>query len=216
MQRHFDTFVFDLDGTLLDTLPDLVALTNRALADSGFPERTEEEILSFVGNGVRALMDQAVPLGTEPAAAEEAMQLWRELYPACGIELTVAYEGIPELLAELKARGKKLAVLSNKFDKGVQDLIPVFFPDTFDAIHGESNDIPRKPDPTGLLRTIEELGADPETTAYVGDSGSDMLTAHRAGVFALGVAWGYRPEDDVRQSGAAAVVHKPSEILAFA
>ncbi|WP_139651437.1 HAD family hydrolase [Raoultibacter phocaeensis] len=216
MQRRFDTFIFDLDGTLLDTLPDLVALTNRALADSGFPARTEDEILSFVGNGVRALMDQAVPLGTEPAAAEAAMQLWRELYPACGIELTVAYDGIAELLAELKARGKKLAVLSNKFDQGVRDLIPLFFPDTFDVVHGECKDIPRKPDPAGLLHTIEELGANPETTAYVGDSGSDMLTGHRAGVFAIGVSWGYRSVDELQQNGALAIVHEPAEILAFA
>lgn len=216
MQRCFDTFIFDLDGTLLNTLPDLVALTNRVLSDSGFPKRTEGEILSFVGNGVRALMDRAVPEGTDPSQVDEAMNLWRELYSECGIQLTAPYDGVPELLAALKSRGKKLGVVSNKFDRGVQELIPLFFPDVFDAIHGESKEVPRKPDPTGLLRTINELGADPQTTVYVGDSGSDMATAHNAGVFALGVSWGYRSESDLRAAHAAAIVHEPRAILAYA
>ena len=215
MERRFDTFIFDLDGTLLDTLPDLVSLTNRALRDAGFPERTEEEILSFVGNGVRALMYQAVPEGTDPARAEAAMERWRELYPECGIELTKPYEGMVEVLSQVKVQGKKLAVLSNKFDGGVQEFIPAFFSDTFDAVHGESADIPRKPDPTGLLFTMDEIGANPETTAYVGDSGSDMQTARNAGVFALGVSWGYRPEEELREEGADAIVRDPSGILGF-
>lgn len=216
MPHQFETFIFDLDGTLLDTLPDLVVLTNRALRDSGFPERTEEEILSFVGNGVRALMEQAVPEGTDPALAQGAMNLWRELYPQCGTSLTLAYKGIPELLAELKARGKKLGVLSNKFDRGVHELVSLFFPDTFGTAHGESENIPRKPNPAGLLRSMDELGADPRTTAYVGDSGSDMIAAHNAGVFALGVAWGYRPECDLTDAHADAIVHEPLELLTFA
>lgn len=216
MDCHCDTFVFDLDGTLLDTLPDLVALTNRALRDAGFPERTEREILSYVGNGVRALMYQAVPEGTDSAQAEAAMDRWRELYPEYGTTLTKPYDGMVEVLASLKEQGKKLAVLSNKFDGGVQELMPVFFPDVFDAAHGESASIPRKPDPTGLLLTLKQIDADPETTAYVGDSGGDMKTAHNAGVFAIGVSWGYRPEGELREMGADAIVHHPAELLDFA
>ena len=216
MERRFETFVFDLDGTLLDTLPDLVVLTNETLHKMGFPARTEQEILSFVGNGVRALMYQAVPEGTDPAKAEEAMDVWRNLYPEHGVALTKPYAGMPEALKSLKAQGKKLAVLSNKFDGGVQELIPVLFPGMFDVAHGESADIPRKPDPTGLLRTIEELGADLATTVYVGDSGGDMKTAHNAGVFALGVSWGYRPEEELREAGCDALIHHPAELLAFA
>ena len=120
-----------------------------------------------------------------------------------------------EVLSQLKVQGKKLAVLSNKFDGGVQELIPAFFSDTFDAVHGESAHIPRKPDPTGLLFTMDEIGADPETTAYVGDSGSDMQTARNAGVFALGVSWGYRPEEELLEEGADAIVRDPSGILGF-
>ncbi len=216
MDCHCDTFVFDLDGTLLDTLPDLVALTNRALRDAGFPERTEQEILSYVGNGVRALMYQAVPEGTDSAQAEAAMDRWRELYPEYGTTLTKPYDGMVEVLASLKEQGKKLAVLSNKFDGGVQELMPVFFPDVFDAAHGESASIPRKPDPTGLLFTLKQIDADPETTAYVGDSGGDMKTAHSAGVLAIGVSWGYRSEGELREMGADAIVHHPAELLDFA
>lgn len=216
MQRSFDTFIFDLDGTLLNTLPDLVALTNRVLGDSRFPKRTEGEILSFVGGGIRVLMDQAVPEGTDPSQVDKAMDLWRELYSEFGTQLTAPYEGVPELLAALKSRGKKLGVLSNKFDRGVQELIPLFFPGVFDAIHGESKEVPRKPDPTGLLLTINELSADPQTTVYVGDSGGDMVTAHNAEVFALGVSWGYRSESDLRAARASAIVHEPHAILAYA
>lgn len=186
------------------------------MRDAGFPERTEQEILSYVGNGVRALMYQAVPEGTDSAQAEAAMDRWRELYPEYGTTLTKPYDGMVEVLASLKEQGKKLAVLSNKFDGGVQELMPVFFPDVFDAAHGESASIPRKPDPTGLLLTLKQIDADPETTAYVGDSGGDMKTAHNAGVFAIGVSWGYRPEGELREMGADAIVHHPAELLDFA
>lgn len=213
--RTFDAFVFDLDGTLLDTLPDLVALTNRSLAKAGLPVRTEGEILSFVGNGLRALMECAVPDGSDAQVVDAVMQNWKDDYAEFGIALTVPYDGVVEALSALKARGAKLAVLSNKFDDGVQEIIPVHFPGVFDAMHGESARFPRKPDPTGLLRTIEEIGACRENVAYVGDSGSDMRVAHGAGVFAIGVTWGYRSESELRDQGADAIVATPGELLAF-
>lgn len=213
---QFDAFVFDLDGTLLNTLPDLVALTNRSLAKAGLPERTEGEILSFVGNGLRSLMERAVPGGSSPRVVDAVMQNWKDDYAEFGIALTVPYDGMRETLAALKARGKKLAVLSNKFDGGVQEIIPIHFPGMFDAMHGEGPLFPRKPDPTGLLSTIAELGASPETTAYVGDSGSDMRVACAAGTFAVGVTWGYRPEAELRAQGADAIITAPEDLLAFA
>lgn len=211
----FETFVFDLDGTLLDTLPDLVVLTNRALRESGFPERTEEEILSFVGFGLRSLMSQAVPQDAGKEAADAAMQLWRDLYPAYGADLTRPYPGMVDIIAQLKQQGKKLAVLSNKFDGGVQDIIPIYFPGMFDAMHGECDAFPRKPDPTGLLKTIAEIGGTPETALYVGDSGGDMDVAHNANIASLGVTWGYRPEEELRDHKAHAIIHKPEDILLF-
>ena len=212
----FDAFVFDLDGTLLNTLPDLVALTNRSLAKAGFPTRTEPEILSFVGNGLRALMECAVPEGASAHDVDAVMQNWKDDYAEFGIALTAPYEGMCETLVALKERGKKLAVLSNKFDGGVQEIIPIHFPGIFDAMHGEGPLFPRKPDPTGLLRTAEELGVKPEAAAYVGDSGSDMRVARSAGMFAIGVTWGYRAERELREQGADAVVAAPEELLAFA
>ena len=212
----FDAFVFDLDGTLLDTLPDLVVLTNAVLREGGFPERSTAEILSFVGNGVKALMYQAVPADADEDAVEAAMDRWKELYPQYGYLLTKPYEGIPETLSELRRQGKKLAVLSNKFDAGVKDVIGTFLPDTFELAYGERADIPRKPNPSGLLRTIEELGSVPERTAYVGDSTGDVAVACNAGVFAVAVSWGYHDEARLREAQADLLIDEPRALLALA
>ena len=213
---RFDTFVFDLDGTLLDTLPDLVVLTNAVLRECGFPERTSAEILSYVGNGVKALMYQAVPQDADEEAVEAAMSRWKELYPQYGYRLTKAYAGIPETVAELKRRGARLGVLSNKFDQGVHDVIDAYLPGMFHVKHGECADIPRKPDPTGLLRSIAELGSTPDRTAYVGDSPGDVAVSRNAGTFAIGVAWGYHHADDLRAAGADVVLEDARELLRFA
>ena len=214
----FDTFVFDLDGTLLDTLPDLVVITNRALAREGYPPRTREEIHRFVGNGLMALMYQAVPEGTPPGAAERAMERWKELFPTYANDLTVAYPKVQEMLDDLRKRGCKLGVLSNKFDEGVQQVMNQKLPDIFEVIHGECAEIPRKPDPTGLLRTIRELGSAPERAVYVGDSPGDVRTARNAGVYAVAVTWGYHDEADFAAEGAAPdlMARSPLDLLALA
>lgn len=212
----FDTFIFDLDGTLLDTLPDLVELTNAALNEQGFPSRTTNEIHSFVGNGARALMYQAVPADATTEQAEAAMRRWMELYPVIGNKLTEPYPHIEEALAELVARGINLGVLSNKFDQGVHDVIDAYLPGMFHVKHGECADIPRKPDPTGLLRSIAELGSTPDRTAYVGDSPGDVAVSRNAGTFAIGVAWGYHHADDLRAAGADVVLEDARELLRFA
>lgn len=210
---RFDTFVFDLDGTLLDTLPDLVVLTNAVLRECGFPERTSAEVLSYVGNGVKALMYQAVPQDADEEAVEAAMRRWKELYPQYGYRLTKAYEGIPETVAELERRGARLGVLSNKFDAGVQEVVGAYLPGLFAVAHGESADIPRKPDPTGLLRTIEELGSVPERTVYVGDSTGDVAVARNAGTYAVGVTWGYHEAERLRAAAADLVIDDPRALL---
>lgn len=210
---RFDTFVFDLDGTLLDTLPDLVVLTNAVLRECGFPERTSAEVLSYVGNGVKALMYQAVPQDADEEAVEAAMRRWKELYPQYGYRLTKAYEGIPETVAELKRRGARLGVLSNKFDAGVQEVVGAYLPGLFAVAHGESADIPRKPDPTGLLRTIEELGSAPERTVYVGDSTGDVAVARNAGTYAVGVTWGYHEAERLHAAAADLVIDDPRALL---
>ena len=210
---RFDTLVFDLDGTLLDTFPDLVVLTNAALGEFGFPPRTTDEIHSFVGNGARALMYQAVPASTSPEQAEAVMQRWKDLYPQIGNKLTSPYPHMIETLAELKHRGVRLGVLSNKFDQGVHDVIDQHMPDLFKVMYGECDQIPRKPDPTGLLRTISELGSTPDRTIYVGDSPGDIKVSRNAGTFAMGVAWGYHDAAHLQEAGADIVIEDARDLL---
>lgn len=218
MDRNFDTFIFDLDGTLLDTLPDLVVLTNAALRTEGYPERTEAEILSFVGNGVKALMLQAVPEGISEEAAERAVGRWKDLFPVLDNNLTKPYEGVPETLDELRLRGCKLGVLSNKFDAGVREVMGKHMPGVFEVMHGECAEIPRKPDPTGLLRTIAELESTPERTVYVGDSPGDVRVARNAGAFAVAVAWGYHAVGDFHAEDADPdlLITAPEQLLSIA
>lgn len=211
----FDTFVFDLDGTLLDTLPDLVEVTNTTLREFGYPTHSTEEIHSFIGNGAPTLIRQAVPQDIPEEQAARVLARWKELYPQIGTRLTTIYPNLDEAVDVLKRRGAKLAVLSNKYEGGVKDVIPQFLPGLFDVMHGECEGIPRKPDPTGLLRTIRELGSTPERTAYVGDSPTDTAVARNAGTFAIGVAWGYHTGDELRAAGADAVLDNPLELLQF-
>ena len=214
MQR--DCFIFDLDGTVLDTLPDLVVLTNTVLDEFGFPTHTTSEILSYVGNGACALMYQAVPADTPRELTEQALARWKQLYPELGHAQTRPYEGIVSMLEDLRAQGIALGVLSNKFDAAVKEVIEHHFPGMFEAVHGECEGFPRKPDPTGLLATINELGSCPHRCAYVGDSPGDMIVAHNAGAFALAVDWGYRSVADMQEAGFDALVSHPAQIVEIA
>lgn len=213
--RVFDTFVFDLDGTLLDTLPDLVELTNATLRACGYPERTHDEILSFVGSGVKALIRLAVPAEASDEAVEEASRRWKQLYPEYGYKLTRVYPGIEQVLKSLKERGIKLAVLSNKFDGAAKEVIEAFLPGWFDSVHGESPDFPRKPDPTGLNRLLGELGSSADRCVFVGDSSNDTRVARAAGAYAVGVTWGYNDTAVLRDNGADLIIDYPDELLSL-
>lgn len=208
-----DTFVFDLDGTLLDTLPDLVELTNATLRECGFPQHTKEEIQSYVGSGVKALIRLAVPASAGEDAVERAADLWKELYPQYGYRLTQPYPGIEDALRELKESGVKLAVLSNKYDGATREVIARFFPGVFDSVHGESPDFPRKPDPTGLRKVLSELGSCASRCAFVGDSSNDMGVARAVDALAVGVSWGYNPVSTLFETGADLVIHDPCELV---
>lgn len=207
------TFIFDLDGTLLHTLPDLVEITNTALEHFDYPTHTTPEILSYVGNGVRALMLQAVPKGTSQEDAETALAYWKEIHEQMVGKLTAPFPMAIEVCEKLKGHGCKLAVLSNKFDRGTQHIINDKMPGLFDVVHGECPDFPRKPDPTGLLKTMEELGAKPESTAYIGDSPGDIETALKAGVLAVGLNWGYHGPDELIESGAQFMLEGMEDLL---
>ena len=198
--------LFDLDGTLLDTLADLHDSTNHVLRSLGYPERTLDEVRRFVGNGARRLLDQAVPEGVDAQAAFDAFQNW---YPKhCQIK-TRAYEGIPEALEILKKK-YPIAIVSNKPDKAVKVLCADYFPGIY-AI-GESTECHRKPAPDMVFKAMKELGV--EKCVYVGDSEVDVLTAKNANVPCLSVLWGFRDRADMEEVGGTHFCEKTSDLVA--
>lgn len=232
----FETVVFDLDGTLLDTLDDLHLSTNAALAAHDMPARTLEEVRRFVGNGIALLIHRAVPEGT-PADVEAAVLAdFRRHYGAHCEDHTGPYPGIPELLAHLRAAGVRIAVVSNKADFAVQELVARQFPDTFDAVLGECEErgIRKKPAPDMVEAALEQMGVaagtpgqgDPSpagqdapagpaargSLAYVGDSEVDVATAANVGCACVGCAWGFRGRESLLASGATVIVDTPAEL----
>jgi HAD hydrolase, family IA, variant 1 len=211
--KEFDTYIFDLDGTLLSTLNDLAASTNYALRWARMPERTIEEIRMFVGNGVKLLMERAIPNGINNPKFEETYAKFREHYLEHNLDTTSPYDGVPELLCELKRRGKKLAIVSNKFYAATQDLAKHFFPDTIKVAIGERETIRKKPAPDTVLEALRQLGASKEGAVYIGDSDVDIMTAKNCGLPCISVLWGFRDKDFLIQHGGTEFVNKPSEIL---
>ncbi len=211
---RFDTAIFDLDGTLLDTLQDLADSTNYALAVNHMPTRTVDEVRRFVGNGVALLMARAVPEGTPPEAEAKALADFRAHYINNMEHKTAPYPGIPELLGALSAAGFHLAVVSNKFDGAVKGLCHNFFPDTIPVAIGESPSVAKKPAPDTVLRAMAELGCDPARAVYIGDSDVDILTAQNAGLPCISVSWGFRDTAFLEAHGAQRIVDTPEQLLA--
>ena len=211
--KEFDTYIFDLDGTLLSTLEDLATSTNYALRWAGMPERTVEEIRMFVGNGVKLLMERAIPDGVKNPKFEETYAKFREHYMEHNLDTTSPYKGIPELLRELKRRGKNLAIVSNKFYAATQDLARHFFPDTIEVAIGERENICKKPAPDTVVEALRQLGVSKEGAVYIGDSDVDVMTAKNCGLPCISVLWGFRDKDFLTAHGATMFVEKPEEIL---
>lgn len=207
------TIIFDLDGTLLDTLGDLGDAVNAALQEKGYPMRTDDEIRNFVGNGVATLMRRAVPEGTAQDTVETCLARFRAHYDKHMMNRTAPYAGIPALLQELKAKGIVMGVLSNKYDPAAKALTAHYFPGDITQTFGERTGVARKPDPAAVLEMLQILGAERETTLYVGDSDVDMQTAGNARLFAVGVTWGFRSREALEAAGADALVDHPSDIL---
>ena len=205
--------IFDLDGTLLNTLGDLRAATNHALNVRGLAPRSMDEIRRFVGNGIRLLICRAMPEGTPDAEIDAALDDFKAYYAAHIHDRTAPYDGIPQLLIALRKRGVKVAVLSNKIDSASQELIGYFFPGKTDVVFGEHVGVPRKPDPTSCRMVMQQLGVQPEQVLYVGDSGTDMQTAKNAGLYAVGVTWGFRSREVLTENGADVLVDHPEQIL---
>jgi phosphoglycolate phosphatase len=213
----YSTFVFDLDGTLLDTLGDLAAAVNYALRSHDMPEHSIDEVRHFVGNGVRKLMQRAVPDGEEHPLFEDALNTFRQYYLEHSLDTTRPYGGIPEMLRELRLRGCRTAVVSNKFDAATKELCRHFFPDSIEVAIGEheAEGIRRKPAPDTVEEALRQLGVTKDNAVYVGDSDVDILTARNAGLPCISVLWGFRDRDFLLSHGATTLVGSPKEIIAL-
>jgi len=209
--------IFDLDGTLLNTIADLGAAANHALAVHGFTQHPVPAYNMMVGNGVRRLIERALPSECRDSdTVDRLLADFRAYYDEHLCDSTVPYEGIPSLLAELNARGVAVAVASNKYESAVRRLIARFFPDvTFAAVCGQVEGVPVKPDPSIVFRILSEHPAPKAGTLYVGDSAVDIETARRACVDSVGVAWGFRPVRELTGAYADHIATDPADILAL-
>ena len=207
-----NTVIFDLDGTLLDTLEDLWTAVNHALSVCNMPERSLDEVRRFVGNGIKMLMIRAVPGGEENPDFDKAFEAFKQYYGVHCNDTTKPYDGIPELLQELKKEGYAVAIVSNKIDSAVKDLNERYFPQVKVAI-GDRENLRRKPEPDSVFLALKELGRTQGEAVYVGDSGVDLQTARNAGLPCISVLWGFRDRAFLKEHGASIFVDKPTEIL---
>lgn len=204
--------VFDMDGTILDTLEDLKDSTNFALEKCGYPTRTYDEVRRFVGNGIRKLIERAVPEGLTVEQIDRVHEVFTEHYKVHCADKTKAYDGIKPLLEKLRANGVKTAVVSNKADYGVQELCKEYFDGLFDYAVGEREGIRRKPAPDAVNEALRVLGMSKSEAVYIGDSDVDFETAKNAELPCISVLWGFRDEEFLREKGATLFVHDPAEI----
>ena len=208
-----NTIIFDLDGTLLNTLEGLKNSTNFALKKFNCPEITLEQTRSFVGNGVRKLIERAIPNGEKNPDFEKCLNTFKEHYSKTMYQKTVAYDGIEDMLTELKKRGVKTGVVSNKFDTAVKELCKNYFDGLIIVAIGESPNVRKKPAPDSVLKSMKILGAKPENTLYVGDSDVDIQTAKNSNLKSVGVTWGFRDRELLEEEGADFIINTPCELL---
>lgn len=213
--NKYQTVIFDMDGTLLNTLEDLTDAVNYALREMGMPERTIEEVRTFVGNGVQKLIERAVPGGLNHPKFEETFTHFKEYYTVHCNDKTGPYEGVLPLLRELKAEGYALAIVSNKLDSAVKELARVYFEGIVPVAVGERPGVAKKPAPDMVQIALEELGVSAETAVYVGDSEVDLMTAKNSGLPCIAALWGFRDEEFLREQGAVNMARTPQKIKAF-
>lgn len=210
--HKYKTYIFDLDGTLLSTLADLAASTNHALRTHHMPERSIDEVRRFVGNGVKKLMERAIPDGLNNPLFEETFATFRQHYMQHNLDTTQPYPGIMQLLEQLKAEGKNIAVVSNKFYAATRELCRHFFGDLVPVAIGEREDIRKKPAPDTVIEALRELGVDKEGAVYIGDSDVDIMTAKNSGMPCVSVLWGFRDKEFLLEHGATTLISQPEDM----
>lgn len=206
--------VFDLDGTLLNTLDDLFLSVNKTLSDHGYKTRSKNEVRSYLGNGVRALLNLALP-EEERFRTDELLPEFKAYYDLHKEDNTAPYAGVKEAVAEIKKAGVKCAIVSNKFDAAVQELKNVTFSGLIDFACGEREGVKPKPAPDGVFLAMDALGAVPDETVYVGDSEVDLATAENSGLKCVAVSWGFRDRDELVKRGAKNIADTPDQMKDF-
>ena len=213
-EAAYRLFIFDLDGTLLDTLRDLAARVNYAMEQCHYPTHSIDKVRMMVGNGVATLIKRAVPSGTSDEDTAHALDIFKKHYMEHGEDTTRPYDGILELLSPLKQQGKHIAVVSNKFDAATKALCNKYFPNLIDIALGENeaDGIRKKPAPDMVHKAMNHLNASPEECVYIGDSDVDLQTAKNSGIPCISVLWGFRSKEFLLAHGATMFVEKPEEI----
>jgi phosphoglycolate phosphatase len=212
---NYETVIFDMDGTLLDTLDDLTDSVNAAMHEYGFPLRDREDVRRFIGNGVRRLVERSAPENTPPQDIERCLEILRVYYQDHMQDKTKPFDGIVPMLARLREEGVRLAIVSNKYDAAVAALAEKFFGDLILVAIGESEAVRRKPEPDSVFEALRRLGADPSRAVYVGDSEVDVQTAANADIAVIAVTWGFRPRKTLREAGAANIADSVGELAAL-
>ncbi len=208
-----DTVIFDLDGTLLNTLEDLADSTNYALRAFGLKERRIEEVRQFVGNGVDVLIERAVGGALPKEKEKQCLEVFKKHYSKNMDNKTRPYDGILELIKELLQRGYHIAIVSNKFDSAVKGLNVDYFESLFPVAIGASDTVAKKPAPDSVITALKELHSTKDRAVYVGDSDVDIMTARNSGLPCISVTWGFRDEELQRSMGTDYIIHKPEELL---
>lgn len=208
-----DTIIFDLDGTLLNTLDDLSNSVNYTLSQYKLPQQSKSQIRRFLGNGIRRLVYQSLPTNISESIKEEVLSCFRQYYLEHNMDYTQPYEGILNMLKECKKRKMKLAIVSNKLDPAVKELRKYFFSDYIDTALGETPEIKRKPEPDMVIKAMELLHSEKSSSVYVGDSEVDLSTARNTDIRCISVSWGFRDKSFLAKQGADIIIDSPDELL---
>ncbi|HVI40143.1 MAG TPA: HAD family hydrolase [Anaerovoracaceae bacterium] len=209
----YDTVLFDLDGTLLDTLDDLTDSINAVMQKEGYQLRTKEEIREYIGDGVKMLMERSLPQGTPENEILRCLTMFREIYQKNMLHRTKPYEEIPSMLKRLKEMEMKVGVVSNKPDEATGEMCRMFFNRNVDAAVGDNQERKKKPEPDNVYEVLKQLGSNRDKTLYVGDSNVDVRTAKNAGLDCVGVTWGYRSRETLIEEGADHIIDEPNQLI---